>query len=84
MLQYEPQPVFRVYPGNLLNIQNMGGQNQTQEGYDLEVLAHTPITTPIQQYFDVASGQDELDMWRRDANGPRRASENGPQSMYPA
>ena len=89
MIEYQPHPVrpavYQVYPGNLLNMQNMATSNEVHDDYDgLDELFRTPASTPTQQYFDIASGPGELDLWRRNANGPGRASEDGVNGKQPA
>ena len=46
------------------------------QGYDLDVLAYTAT----QQYFELAREESELDVWRRNANGPPPAAV--PRTFY--
>jgi len=82
---HQPQPQPQPQPVNTATVvaehpgQDMTDEEQqillpetvateTYHDYDLDVLAYAAT----QQYFELAQEESELDVWRRNANGPAR------------
>ena len=83
MLPHQPQPVYSTaYPAHILNTQH--SSTEMRKDYELEELANTAS----QQYFELensaaSSEPSELEVWRRNANGPSRRNDAAAEGTSP-
>lgn len=79
MQHHQPQPIYSpAYPAHILNNQQQELRIDMYDKHELDLLANAAS----RQYFELNDVivESELDVWRRNANGPPRepsVAENG-------